>query len=159
MTLDDWLLALHLLSAFALVGATVMFAIVVVALRSSGRPTHVLALAPLFKAAGIVVVVGSLGTVVFGVWLAISLDAYHVWDGWVIAAIVLWAIGSETGRRGDPEYRPAFSRAEELVRAGDDSPSEELAALCRPRLGLVFNAVASAAVLLILIDMVWKPGA
>ena len=37
------------------------------------------------------------GTILFGIWLAISLDAYQVWDGWVIAAIVLWAIGSGTG--------------------------------------------------------------
>ena len=159
MSLDDWILALHLLAAFALVGAMVMFTVVVVALGSTDRPAHVLVLAPLFKVAGVVVVVGSLGTVIFGFWLAISLDAYHPWDGWVIAAIVLWAIASETGRRADPEYRPAFERAAELARAGRDEPDAELAALCRPRTGLLLNAVASITVLLILLDMIWKPGA
>src|SRR5581483_3011206 len=37
--------------------------------------------------------IGGLGTIVFGVWLAIVDDAYHVWDGWIVAAIVLWAAG------------------------------------------------------------------
>jgi hypothetical protein len=41
---------------------------------------------------------------VFGVSLAIEVDRYRVWDGWVIAAIVLWAIGTETGRRSTDAY-------------------------------------------------------
>jgi hypothetical protein len=36
-----------------------------------------------------VVGVGLTGTLVFGVWLAISLDGYEPWDGWVIVAFVL----------------------------------------------------------------------
>ena len=43
-----------------------------------------------------------------------ALDAYHVWDGWVIVALVLWAIASETGRRADPEYAKLFTKAKEL---------------------------------------------
>jgi hypothetical protein len=39
-------------------------------------------------------------TLGFGIWLAISLDAYHPWDGWIIAAIVLWAVAGGTGARG-----------------------------------------------------------
>ena len=41
---------------------------------------------------------GSLGTIVLGVWLAIALDDVKVWDGWVIAAIVFWVVASEAGR-------------------------------------------------------------
>jgi hypothetical protein len=158
MSLDDWVLALHLLAAFALVGAMVVLWIVVAALRSADRPSRVLMLAPLLRLSGVAVVVGSLGTIVFGVWLAISLDAYHPWDGWVIAAIVFWAIAGATGNRVDPEYRRAFTRARELAGQGDE-PSEELAALCRPAAGLLLHTIASAAVILILVDMIWKPGA
>jgi uncharacterized membrane protein len=159
VTFDSWLLALHLLFAAALVGAVTIFWIVVLAVRNADRPVRVLALTPLMRVANVAVIAGSVGTVVFGIWLAITLDAYHPWDGWVIAAIVLWAIASETGRRTDPEYGRAFARASELVAAGEAGPNAELATLCRPRTGMVLHLVSSAAVLLILLDMIWKPGA
>jgi hypothetical protein len=159
VTFDTWLLALHLLFAAALVGALTIFWILVVAVRNADRPAHVLALTPLLRVANVAVIAGSVGTVVFGVWLAITLDAYHPWDGWVIAAIVLWAIGSETGRRTDPEYRHAFTKAKELVAADATGPSAELTALCRPRTGMLLHAISTVAVILILLDMIWKPGA
>jgi len=111
------------------------------------------------RVGNVAVIAGALGTVIFGIWLAIALDAYHPWDGWVIAAIVLWAIGIETGRRADPEFGRAFTRAGELVAAGENGPSAELAALCRPRTGIVLHLISSAAVFLVLLDMIWKPGA
>ena len=159
MTFDSWLLALHLLFGAALIGALTIFWILVLAVRNADRPSRVLALAPLLRVGGIAVIAGSLGSVVFGVWLAVTLDAYHPWDGWVIAAIVLWAIGSEAGRRTDPEYSRAFARAKELTAAGEIGPSAELAALCRPRTGFLLHVISSAAVLLILLDRLWKPGA
>ncbi len=159
MTLDSWLLALHLLSAAALVGALTIFWILIIAVRAIDRPAQVLALEPLMRVGNVAVIVGTLGTVVFGVWLAITLDAYHPWDGWVIAALVLWAIGSEAGRRTVPEYGRAFTRASELVAARQTGPSAELAALCRPRTGMLLHLITSAAVVLILLDMIWKPGA
>ncbi len=95
----------------------------------------------------------------FGVWLAISLDAYQVWDGWVLVAIVLWAITTETGRRSGLAYQRAGDRAHELVAAGETGPSAELAALNRTSTGLLLHAVSTLAFLLVLIDMIWKPGA
>jgi len=159
MTLDNWLLALHLLAAATLVAAMVMFSVLIVAARRVERPTQVLALAPLMRIGSVAVVAGSLGVVVFGVWLAIALDAYQVWDGWVIVAIVLWAIASETGRRSDPEYAKLFDKAKELQAADQTGPSPELKALGQTRRGALLHAVASIAVLLLLVDMIWKPGA
>ena len=159
VTFDSWLLALHLLFAAVLVGAVTIYWILILVVRSVDRPTHLLALTSLLRVAGVAVVVGSLGTVILGVWLAITLDAYHPWDGWVIAAIVLLAIAYETGRRADLEYDRIFSRAKELVAAGETGPSAEIAVLCRLRTRLLLQTVASAAVLLILVDMIWKPGA
>src|SRR5829696_10590963 len=43
--------------------------------------------------------VGGLGTLILGIWLALYVDGYEIWDGWIIAAIVLWAASAETGRR------------------------------------------------------------
>ena len=159
MEWNDWLLALHLLSAFALVAALVLFWVVVIAVRRTDSPEQVAAAGRLLPAGGIAVVVGSLGVIIFGVWLAISLDRVKVWDAWVIVAIVLWAIASETGRRADPEFAPAIARANELVAAGQLEPDAELARLSRTSKGFNLHLVATVATLLILVDMIWKPGA
>ena len=34
-----------------------------------------------------------------GIWLALEVDSYELWDGWIIAAIVLWLIASAAGGR------------------------------------------------------------
>jgi hypothetical protein len=159
VSLDDWILALHLLAAFAFVGALTILSVAVVALRSVERPTPVLAVAPLIRVGEAVVVVGVLGTIVFGVWLAISLDAYRIWDGWIIASIVLWAASSEIGRRSGVEYGKATKRAAELRTAGHDATDAELAALVRSPTALGLHAVSTLLALVILALMIWKPGA
>ena len=159
MSFDDWLLALHLLSAFAFAGAIVLFTTLIVASRNIDTPGPTVALAPVGKVGNVVVGVGSLGTIVFGVWLAISVERYQVWDGWVIAAIVLWAIGSGVGARAGKEYEHALHRARELESSGQSGPDSQLLALNRTSRGLLFHAIASVAMVLILIDMIWKPGA
>ena len=126
MSLDDWILALHLLAAFALVGALVIFWIMIVALWNTDSTTRVASLMTVSKVGTIMVAAGSVGTIVFGVWLAISLDAYQVWDGWVIAAIVLWAIAAEVGRRAGEGYGEAGTEAAKLAAAG--TPTSPLVA-------------------------------
>jgi hypothetical protein len=159
MTLDDWILALHVLSAFAFMGALVVFSILIVAARNIDTPGPTIALAPVGRMGNVSVGVGALGTIVFGVWLAISRDAYQVWDGWVIAAIVLWAISGGVGARAGKEYERALHRARELQAAGETGSSSELLALNRTSRGLLLHTIASIGSVLILIDMIWKPGA
>ena len=159
MSLDDWILALHLLFAFALVGAMLGLWAVILAARAADRPSGVEGVLRLVAPLGIASGLGAGGTLVFGVWLAVSLDAYEVWDGWVIAAIVLWAIAGVAGDRAGREYGRAAARAGELVSAGNDAPDAGLRALARTSRGLALHAVATAGALLILADMVWKPGA
>ncbi|HEU0336561.1 MAG TPA: hypothetical protein VFR43_08395 [Gaiellaceae bacterium] len=141
MSLDDWILAFHLLSAFALVAAMTVFWVVFVALRESGGADATVA--GLMRVGAIAVGIGSLGTLVFGIWLAISLDAYQVWDGWVIAAIVLWAIAVATGKRSG-----------DILGADPGAASEET-----KRRALLLHGIASVLVVLVLVDMIWKPGA
>jgi hypothetical protein len=159
MELNDWVLALHLLSAFALVGAMIVFWVGIVVIRRTDLPEQVVAAGRLFPVATVAVTVGSLGTIIFGVWLAISLDGVAVWSGWVIAAILLWAFGTETGRRSGPIYALSIDRAKELVASGSTGPDAKLAELGRSQQGLMLHTVASLAILLILVDMIWKPGA
>ena len=37
--------------------------------------------------------------VCIGVWLALEVDGYELWDAWIIIAIVLWFVGSGAGGR------------------------------------------------------------
>jgi uncharacterized membrane protein len=96
---------------------------------------------------------------VFGIWLAIDVDGYEVWDGWVIAAIVLWFVMGAFGSRTGKIYNAARDRARALAREGNNAPSAELRALVQDRRGLWSHAGASLAVLLLFIDMIFKPGA
>ncbi len=118
MSLNDWILALHLLSAFALIGALVIFWIMIVALWNTDSTTRVASLMTVSRVGTVMIAAGSIGTIVFGIWLAISLDAFQVWDGWVIAAIVLWAIAAEVGRRAGEGYGEAGLEAENSLRPG-----------------------------------------
>jgi hypothetical protein len=159
VSLNDWILALHLLSAFALVGALVLFWILIVAIRRTDLPDVTVGMTPVARIGNVVVGIGTLGTIVFGVWLAISLDAYQIWDGWIIGALVLWAISVETGRRSGVEYTNAMKKAEELRASGQTGPSAELWAMNRTPNGVLMHTATSVVVLLILLDMIWKPGA
>ena len=159
VSLDAWILALHLLAAFAFVAAVAGYWGMIAAGWNASLPREVLAIFRLNPFFQVLVGLGAAGTIVFGLWLAISLDAYHPWDGWVIAAIVLWLIAGAAGGRAGPEYERARSRAEQLAAQGPDAASDELTALIRTRQGLVMHSVTTLAALLLLIDMIWKPGA
>jgi uncharacterized membrane protein len=103
--------------------------------------------------------IGGAGTLVFGVWLAISLDAYEVWDGWIVASLVLWLIAAGTGETAGARYRRAGERAAELVRSGAEGPDAELRALVRDGRAMALHVIASVAAIAILVLMIWKPGA
>ena len=154
MSFEDWIFSLHLLSAATLVGSLVMSWIIVVSLLSAHTPGATLNLV-----ATVTTVVGLVGAIAFGIWLAILRIDFHPWDGWVIAAIVLWAIAAVALWRSFIEYAKPVEKARALVAAGQTSPSAELTALNRAPTGLLLRALASTAIVLIVIDMIWKPGA
>jgi len=160
LPLYDWLLFLHVLTAFALVAALVVFWVIGIVARNVDRPAESLRYFRVAQPANVLVVVGTLGTLIFGIWLAIERDEYKVWDGWVVAALVLWVVAAETGRRGGLPYMEAKKVAERLAGEGRaEEPSPELHAKLKDRTGMILNAVSSLAVLLLLLDMIYKPGA
>ena len=159
MRLDDWLLAFHVLSAFALVAGLVFFWVMIVAVRGTDTPAGTIRMAPAAKVGNAAAGIGGVGTIVFGIWLAFSVGGYDIWDGWIIAAIVLWALATGLGGRTGREYMAGMKKAEELQSAGQTGPSAELVAINRTQRGVVMHALASMFTLLILIDMIWKPGA
>jgi hypothetical protein len=156
---EDWIFAIHLLSAATLVGALVMSWILTIALRSVETADTTLSFNRVAMVGATAIGVGLVGAIGFGIWLAILRDAFHVWDGWVIAAIILWCIATAAIVRAVAEYRKPAEKARELIASGQTGPSDELAALNRSSTGLLLRALASLAIVLIVIDMVYKPSA
>jgi hypothetical protein len=159
LSLDDWILALHVLSAFALAAGIILFWVLIVAVRQTDTPEATIRMGPVSTVAEGAIGVGAVGTIGLGVWLAFSVGGHDIWDGWIIAAIVLWLILMEIGRRTSAAYEAGVKKATELKKAGHTGPSAELLALNRTSNGLLLQVLASVVFLLVLVDMIWKPGA
>ena len=144
MSKYDWLLFLHLLAAFAIVATVVIFSAFAFGWT---RDSRVLAVANVLWA------IGGLGTIGFGIWLAIYLDAYKITDGWIIAAIVLWGVATELGRRAQVGYtKLANAQAEATATGGGEALS------CAGN-APIWHWLRSVAVLALLVVMIYKPGA
>ena len=157
----DWydvLLFVHVLGGFAVVGATAWFwALTITSMRMS-RASTVLALGRLVTPATAVVIFGSVVTLVFGIWLTLYIDGYEIYEFWILASIVLWAVASETGRRGGRYHQQGIPALVESVQSGRDEIAPEWRALPSNRTAFMLDLISSVAVLLILILMIFKPG-
>jgi uncharacterized membrane protein len=138
------LLFLHVLSAFVLVTSEVLFTTAILAGHSAAAaPVEGTSPRRLLRFAVPTVAVGSIGVLVFGIWLAIEVDGYEVWNGWILAAIAIWAVWGALGGYIGKIVRGADERGEVV-----------------PRSRLVALDVASwTLVVLLLLDMIFKPGA
>jgi len=155
----QWALAVHVVSAFAFVAGIVLFWVLIVVVRGVDTPGETLRMEPIVKVGNIAVGIGGVGTIAIGIYLAFAVDSYAIWDGWIITAIVLWAISGALGQRTGTAYMQGMNKAKELESAGKTGPDQELLALNRTQAGLILHALVSVAVLLILLDMIFKPGA
>src|SRR5262245_23815559 len=153
------MLAFHVLSAFSLVAGMILFWVLIVVGRRMDTAGDTLRLGPVAKGGNATVRLVLGGTIIFGVWLAFSYGHYDIWDGWILAALVLWFVGSGTGRKTGEAFNEAPRKALELEEAGQTGPNAELLALNRTSRGVLLHALTSVVVLLIIIDMIWKPGA
>ena len=124
----DTLLFLHVLSAAVLFATLVIMSAVVF-----GAPAE----AVLIRASKVGAAVGLLGTVILGIALTLDVDGYELWDGWIVIALVLWAVVTETGRRAY-EVPPPGQVTPEMVR---------------------WHWLTVALTVLLLADMIWKPWA
>jgi len=126
------LLFLHVLSAFALAAGIGLYWLM---FATGDGP-----LLGLTRVAQILWTAGSIFVLVFGIWLALHVPGYGILDGWILAAIVLWfVLGAFGGRVGK-----GFSE----LRSGKGG-RPDVAAL----------AIMTVTMVLLLIDMIWKPGA
>ena len=123
----DWLLFFHLLAAFLLFVTLVTYTAMAVGAVAGGRAVFV---------ADRCWDVGGLGTLVLGIWLALYLDEYELFDGWILGAIGLWVIATGLG---DTERR--------RLAEGESAAVSTM------------HWLRTLAVLGLLVLMVWKPGA
>src|SRR5919108_3630625 len=130
------MLALHVLSAFAYVGGILLFWVLIVAVRRVETPEGTIRMEPIVKVGNAAVGIGAVGTIVLGIWLAFSVGSYAIWDGWIIAALVLWAISGALGQRTGAAYMQGMNKAKELEKAGEAGPNAELQALNRTSAGV-----------------------
>jgi hypothetical protein len=126
----DWLLFLHLLAAFLLAVTAVTYSAVALGAATDRRTLFV---------ADRCWDVGGLGTLILGVWLALHLDEYEIWDGWILGAIVLWLVATGLGEG----VRKRLAEAEHVVES---------------RVSLM-HWLRTLAVVGLLVLMIWKPGA
>jgi uncharacterized membrane protein len=159
VSFDEWMLAFHVLSAFAYIAGIVLFWVLIVAVRRADTPGETIRMEPVVKVGNAAVGIGAMGTILLGIWLAFSYGGYDIWDGWIIAALVLWVVAAAVGSRTGAAYMQGMNKAQELQSAGQTGPSAELLALNRTQNGLLFHALATLVLLLIVLLMIFKPGA
>jgi uncharacterized membrane protein len=154
----DWMLALHLLAAFALMASLVLFTAVMIANWGNERPQRAAAYFRLAAIGGPLVGAGAGLALLFGIILAIDLDQYDPWDGWILISIVLWAIGGATGSRVGSYYTGLQDNVQRLAAEGD-APNAELAVQLSDSRVRVLHVVTVVAFTAVLVLMIFKPGA
>jgi hypothetical protein len=123
----DWLLFFHLIAAFLLAVTVVIYSAVAVGATAPGRTLFV---------ADRCWDVGGLGTLILGIWLALHLDEYGFFDGWILGAIALWLVATGLGQ--------SIQR-----RMASDEPSAIS----------TMHWLRTIVVIGLLVLMIWKPGA
>jgi hypothetical protein len=121
------LLFFHLIAAFLLAVTVVMYSAVALGAASSPRMLFV---------ADRCWDVGGLGTLLFGIWLALNLDEYDFFDGWILLALALWFVATGLGQSVQRRI------------GGEDA-----------RAVAAMHWIRTIVVLALLVTMVWKPGA
>jgi uncharacterized membrane protein len=147
----QWLLMLHVASAFLFVGGSVAAGVL------NGLATSEAALLlRLIRRTLPVIFTGVLGTLVFGIWLWHQ-RGYSIGAAWIWISLALWVVANALGGIGGRHQEHSRELAERLSAEGD-APSAELSALLRDPKGTAISYGAGLATLAILVLMIWKPG-
>ena len=131
----DTLLFLHVLS-----GAIVFITVVMFSAYALGAPIN----RGNFFIADMAWNVSGAGLVIFGIWLALYVDTYEIWDGWILGALVLFGLASFFGARARLEVTGQLS-------GGDGAASATQVTM--------WHWLRTLSIVAILVLMVWKPGA
>jgi hypothetical protein len=131
----DFLLFVHVLAAFMLMVTVVAFTAYALGWPATPRGLTV---------SGLLWDIGGMGTLIFGIWLALHEDEYGFFDGWILGAIGLWMVATMAGMR---------ARWAIVGTPGSDKPAEPLSSLA------TWHWIRVVATIAILVLMIYKPGA
>jgi putative copper export protein len=150
MTLYEWLLLGHVLSAMVWVGGGLMLVLVARRARASSDPRAVIDFGENLSYIGPRVLAPSVvGVLVFGVWMVLDSAAWDFGQAWILVAIGLFAVAVLIGA-------VYLSRvALQMVGSSREDARVSRALLDRWLLGY---AVVLVVLVLIVADMVFKPG-
>ncbi len=123
----DWLLFLHLVAVFLVAVTLVTYSAVALGAVAPGRTLFL---------ADRCWDVGGLGTLVLGIWLALNLDQYDFFDGWILGAIALWFVATGLGQT-----------VQRRLASGETSAIATM------------HWLRTLVIIGLLVLMVWKPGA
>ncbi len=155
MTEYNVALFFHLLGAFALVAGTVFAGAAFEAARRRETPAEIALLLGLIRVGVILVGLGTLLVLAFGLWL-VRLGQWGYGTGWVAAALILLALTVVFGAAGGQRPKRARKLAVQL-REDRSTSTPELQALLDDRTALALNYLSALLLLAIIVLMVFKP--
>jgi uncharacterized membrane protein len=155
LTRYELALFFHLLGALLFVAGILLAGVAFEAARRRQRPAEIALLLGLTRVGVALVGFGALLLLGFGLWL-VHLGGFGYGTGWIDAAIALYLVALVLGGIGGRRPKQARRLATRLA-AEDEPVSAELRALLDDRLSLAANYASAAAVLAILVLMVFKP--
>jgi uncharacterized membrane protein len=153
----DWLLFLHLAGAFMVLGGVVMAGIFNVTALRRERPSEIALMFRMAQIAATLISAGLLVTLAIGLWLVSDAD-YGYGETWVVLALILWLLAGALGGIGGGREKETRLLAERLAAEGD-APSDELQGRLRDPVTLTLSWGSGVLVIVILVLMIWKPGA
>lgn len=128
--MTETLLFLHLLSAAVLVAGVAGL---------SARALGVQLGAGAMKVFYVFWNAGAAGAVIFGIWLALKVDGYEIWDAWILIALGLFLAAGGVVEKALATYR--------------DTPGPLTSSAAR------LHWLGVGMIVLLLADMIWKPWA
>ncbi|MGZ4463058.1 MAG: DUF2269 family protein [Gaiellaceae bacterium] len=154
--MDELALYLHLIGVVAIFSGMAVAGVGFGLARRRSRPSEIALLLSAARVAVLLLAVGVLLAVVFGLWL-VHLDGWSYGSGWIDLAIALLVVSLALGGIGGQPAKRARLLAARLSREGDRE-NEELRRLLDDCRGLALNWLSTAGLLAVMALMVWRPG-
>lgn len=151
-----WALFFHILGALLLFSGIVIAATGFELARRRDRPSDVALLLRMSRIGAVLVSIGTVTVVGFGLWM-IELRGHSIREPWIVAAVVLLALATAAGIAGGQRPKAARRLASALARR-DEIASAELGRALSDRASIVLNYFAASLIVAILFLMVFKPG-
>jgi len=149
------MLSLHLLAAFAVASALVLYTALVVSGRRMATLEQTRLLFRVAPIATPLIAAGSVLVLILGVILAIDSDQFEIWNGWIIAGIVLWALLGAIGQRTGAYY----TEVQKLAEGGGEGAEQEVITRLQAPTGALLHLATLVVFVLLVLDMIFKPGA